>query len=369
MRVALTSNDMRVVQESWIQKIGPNFGWTHLPLCRTLDARHNYGATSYRIAAVDNALRKVGSVGRWDPGDAIPASSRLKEGTVSTEPFGYAGRMFDRPIVSSDDQRNLRFRDYQFNLGPTTLVELASAIEAQLAAFLQNTTVFGTATAFTGSAAKSLADPTDWANQSPIHDIQTALQPLRWRQDLGLSLVVFMNPHVADVLSRHPAYTGAGVLAYQNAGIPGAILTDAFLAHFRAIHRIDEVIMLRAVGDTVRDGETSDPEHIAQSTATGPILTAILLDKRQAAYDLRPGKSIGGPDGALALSWAAHEVSNWVIGNRSWIEEGLKVERYRSEGSWDIFTPQYTAFADTAYGVIFRGLSAGQTMGVFDENP
>lgn len=369
---ALTNFDLRVVQESWIQEVGPNFGWTHLPLVRCLDARHGYGTVSYRLPAIDNMLRKTGAVTRWEPGDALPQTSQLREGTVTFESLGHAGRLFDKPIVSSEDSRRLRFLDYQRGFGQTSLVELASAIEVGFASLLQNTTVFGTQVGFSGTNTSGLNVSSDHVNQNPIGDIQTALQPLRWLQDIGaMKLCFFMNPHVADVLSRHPSYTGAGHASVNlNAGMPSAIVRDAFLTIFKSIHRVDDVILVKAVGDTVVEGQTSDPNYIHTSSTLGPVFSALLMDPRSASWDLRPDQLQSGPDGAIALAYAAHEVSNWVIGTRAWIEEGLKVERYRGEGSWGWVTPRYTAFAQTNYGVIFRGATdAGVQMGVFDTAP
>ena len=75
---------------------------------------------------------------------------------------------------------------------------------------------------------------------------------------IGGTIAMVISQRVADLFCRHPAFSGSGAAS----GIAQVVPRNVVFQHLASVLRIDEVIELSAVADTVRTGQTSAPAHI-----------------------------------------------------------------------------------------------------------
>ena len=317
------------VGQSWIQTNGSVYGITKVPVCRALDRRSGRLSTTYELPALDNSLNNANGLLDWEPGQALPVERGLASSSVTFTPRGVTTPILARPVG-----RDLRqtFRDLEVNIVPVVMTELMGGMERDLYSFLSTAGNWGGAQGFSngaGGAATSAVDQFGGDAVQPDQDINVALRPLRKYQSLnGMALECYTNSHVLDVLSRHPAYTGAGT----GSAIASKLPMDAFVERFMAVHRLNALHVMDSVVDTTAAGIASDPNFAANG-----LLWFGLIDRR-GEMDLRTDGSLDAPDGALiCASGREAEVA-------SWITPGMETESFAGRASYQIFSPRGADF-------------------------
>ena len=367
--------DINTVGQSWTQTNADNFGFTQLPVALCLDRRSGRSSTTYELPNFDNAMGKVLGLRDWEPGQTLPVERTVGSSSISFTPRGVTTRIISRP-----QNRPMQFvyRDLEQNIVPVLLSELYLGIEGELDTFLNtaanwdSVTVGGVAAPGTfaefsdGAGAAATAPLENYGGNAiqPDADINNQLRRMRKYQGLnGMSLECWINGHVLDVLSRHPVYSGAGggpgmlvSASAQNAGIAAVLPRDVFLSRFMAAHRLDRVVVMDSVTDTVRAGQTSAINY----TANG-LLWFGLVDRRGAQFDLRSEGSLDAPDGALCMAKSRDaEVASWAT-------PGMETDSFAARCAYDIFSPRGAQF-----GVSFASTSADSpsgTSGIFANLP
>lgn len=363
---ATVDETLTLVAQSWVQDMGV-YRYLDAPAVLTHDRRTNRRNTTWQLPKIDNSLNKTGRWHAYEPGEALGPIGTVKKGTVTATPVGYAGLILSK----TDDELAGMNGDQLFEdlaMGgdgvPLLMAQASQAIDADIVAALFNTTNYGAVTSFTGTGTKGLDDPSDYTNQQPIRNINSALQSLRWRQSLGLRLVCHVHPLVLDVLSEHPDYTGAGIISVnKNALSAGKLTRSEFIGRFAAVHSIDEVRVYEGVEDTVAPGQTSSPNYLATDSTIGPLFAFTLEDHSRDEWDVSAGGAVAGPDGGLAVAWGRRPS---VI---TWREDKYESTYWQIRCSYHIVAPRYQADTDANFGVIFRGVTSGGNMGVFTTAP
>jgi len=345
--------DIDTVGQSWTQTNAERYGFTQAPVALCLDRRSGRSTTTYEIPNLDNAVHKQNSLRDWEPGQALPIEQTLGSLPVSTTPRGVTTPIISRPM---DRPMGHVFRDLELNIVPIILSKLYGGIENEVDALLgtagnwTSTVGVGAAARFTDGAGAFSANQLDEFNadiSQPDQDINVELQRFRKFQGIsGLSLECWTNSHVLDTLARHPSYSGSGA----GSAIASMLARDEFLGRFQAAHRLDRVVLLDSVGDTVRAGIAS----VLNYTANG-LLWFGLVDRR-GEMDIRTEGSLDAPDGAIYLAQArAPEVASWAT-------PGMETESFAGRASFEVISPRGTAFGvtwtQTGAGGIFNALPA-----------
>ena len=342
--------DINTVGLSWTQDNAGNFGVTQVPAALCLDGRSGRSSTTYELPNFDNAMGKIGGLKDWEPGQAFPVERTIGSTSVTFTPRGVQTRIISRP-----QGRNIQqvFRDLETNLVPVLMSELMLGLDTALYDLLgteanwDSTVGAGTYAVFTdGAGAPATAALNQYSGNAsqPDVDIQTELQKLRKYQGLnGMSLECVTNSHVLDALSRHSVYAGGGA----GSGVAAALPRDEFLARFQAIHRLDRIIVMDSVTDTVNAGIASVPNF----TANG-LLWFGLMDRRSAEMDLRSEGSLDAPAGAVCFAKGREpEVATWA-------SPGMETDSFAGRASFSLFSPRGSDF-----GVGFQPSGAGGIFG------
>jgi hypothetical protein len=365
LQAATVDETLTMVARSWVQDMGV-YQYPKAPQVLTHDRRTNRRNTTWQLPKIDNALDKTGLWHAYEPGEALGQIGTVKKGTVTATPVGYAGLILSK----TDDELAGVNGDQLFEdlaMGgdgvPLLMAQASQAIDGGLVGALYNATNYGAVVSFTGTGTKGLDDPSDYANQQPVRDINSALQGLRWRQSLGLRLVCHVHPLVLDILSEHPDYTGVGLLTSRTAGLSGKMTRQAIVERFMDIHKIDEVRIYEGVADTVAPGQTSAPNYLATDSTVGPLLSFTLDDHTRPNFDVSAGGAITGADGGLAIAWGRMPT---VV---TWREEKYESTYWQIRSSYHIIAPRYQSDTDANFGAIFRGVTSGGNMGVFTTAP
>ena len=322
--------DINVVGNSWTQTNRSRFLMDSVPMARVLDRRNGRSTTTYEIPDLDNALTK-GNLLDWEPGQSLPVTKTIGSSDVTVTPRGRSTR-----LLSDVTKRQgvHRFRDLENNKVPMLLSEAYQGIDKELFTFLTSAG-FGSAKTFTQSSGATAAAPLEDYNAEttaaqPDKDINENLRALRVYAGMqGMQLECWMDKVVAQVLSRHGAYTGAGT----GSAIASQLLEDEFLRRFQAIHSLGAVKILDVSADSVRPGQPSSPALIHSG-----LLWFGLVDRRSSSFDLTSEQSGDSPDGAICLAMSREpEVVQFEL-------PGTETEYYAGRTAYDIISPRGSAF-------------------------
>lgn len=339
--------------DAWIQKQAEQFFWTKLPqaLTRTVNTGFS-GVTTYRRPPLDQFMLK-GGLGYWRFGQDKREARGLSDEGASFTVYGRDATPIARPL---NRPQGHRVRDIDQNIVPGLLSEFWQGIEKEVAAALTNTSTFGSAKTFTGSAA--LDAPSDHAAQQPIADIMEDLRPYRkYATRTGARLWCVLDEHVADVLAQHPDFTGAGYrdgsTAIAGNGVTPIVSHDVLAEVIKQKLRVDDVFIMRTVSDTVARGQSS----ALKNSFNGVLFFGVF---HPGSYDLRDPNSVDTPEGALVLG--VGEADSGISGPtvRSTVNERLLTETFDAEMTFGLFSPRSFGFfyAPTGAGGIFTTLPA-----------
>lgn len=339
----LAAQDLVGVGESWVQRNEGSFLAPNFPIANVLGIREGRSsAHTYDLPALANSLAKGVGLRDWNPGDAHGQTSTINKVAVSFSTRHREGDIITRPAKRSAPHALM---DLNQNIVPIQLSKAWQQRDLELITLMTNASVFGTAKTFSGTGALD----TFAADQKPDVDINNNLMPMvKWRS-LGFRLICVMSTHVMTILGRHPVYTGAGT----GSAIAATLPRDEFRRRFLAAHpQVDDLILVDAVYDTARDGQTSAPRLIGNT-----VLWFGLVDARGSSFDLTSMDSMDRPDGAIILGQARPiEVVNWE-------DPGSEVEYFAARADFGWYFPRANdaSAADFAH---FYGASE-----IFTSNP
>lgn len=283
------------------------------------------GVVNYDLVKLAYAMQAGGGSTIWRTGTDPGSAESIPVDSITVRVIGKRSPVKSRNLNS----KNPRLADLK-RKWESQLSSIQTGAEYDLSAFLRNTSVYGSAQTFTGSALSTI-DP---ANQNPIGDIETAmnaksrLYPFPGR----FKTVAIMDTVTLDVLRRRPEYTGAG----EGSNSAGALPTDAFLQRFAATHRIEEVWIITTAINTAADGAAG---VVGRHT---PILWIGNVDKQADGTDLTAGNqdSESNPDGALCMAVTPQGVIHRADENAL-----LGVEKHMVTFEYGFFAPRGSAMA------------------------
>ena len=289
LQITTADVDFTAVGEAWNQANLSNFIFRQIPEVKALGFEDGYsGLTSYDLVDLSYALNQGGGSPLWKPGTNPGSAETIPTTAVSFRLVGKRSPVKTRNLASKKNRLADLRKPWE-----TLLSNIATGVEYDLSAFLRNTSVFGAAKTFTGSALSVI----DVANQNPIGDIETALNGSVRLTAYGtgrFKTVAIMDTITLDVLRRRPEYTGAG----EGSNSAGALPEDAFISRFKATHRIQDVMVIRTAINSAADG-------VAKTVnAHTPILWIGNIDTQADGSDLASGirDAESNPDGALCFA-------------------------------------------------------------------
>lgn len=326
LKISTPDVDFESVGLALNQAALPAFVFPNIPSVTVLGTEDGYsGTVNYELVKLSYAMQNGGGSALWragtDPGDseAIPTDS------IQVKVYGKRSSVKQRNLAS----QNPRLADLK-RKWESQLSQLYTGMEYDLSSFLRNTSVYGSAQTFTGSALSTI----DVANQDPIGDIETALNakcrlyPFPGR----FKTVAIMDVKTLDTLRRRPEYHGAGTGSNRASILP----RDAFIDTFMSAHRLDEVWVIGTKINTAADGAT---KVVGNHT---PILWMGNIDKQAEGTDLTVGNqdSESNPDGALCMAMTPQGVLH-----RQKEDSLLGVERHMVTAEYGFFAPRGSAMA------------------------
>lgn len=341
--------DMKTLGDAWIEANLNSFIWPRLPIARTLSRADGFtGAATFSKPKLSTFRQK--GLGYWQPGQTKRDSRNIDKDDFTLRTFGRDAQPITMPIAT---QGASRLRRLQAQIVPGLLGELYLNMDYDLAAFLGSSSNF-TNKSFTTSASCGLDKPSDHANQSPINDIETNLNPLRKHRapSLGWRLVCVMDSLVEGVLRRHPDYTGQAyraAAAVAGAGSPAMLSSSDFAQIFKSVHNLDDVLVSSSALNTAAPGAS---ESIVQ-TSNGLLWFGIIDAARD--FDAASPMSEDYPDGAFALTMAGQPDV------RETPNERLKVIHFDAEVDYG-----YSAIRGSTFGHYYTQSGTG---GIFTTLP
>lgn len=289
LRITTADVDFTAVGEAWNQANLDNFAFRKIPSVEVLGFEDGYsGLTTYDLVDLAYALNQGGGSALWKPGTDPGTGEDIPTTSVSLRLQGKRSPVKARNLAS----KRSRIADLR-KPWDTLLSNLATGMEYDFSNFLRNTSVFGSAQTFTGSALSTI----DVANQDPIGDIETAMNGSVRLTAFGTGrfrTTAIMDTKTLDVLRRRPEYTGAG----EGSNSSGAMPQDAFIDRFKATHRIQDVIVIATAINSAAAGATKTVN------AHTPILWIGNIDSQAFGASLSGGNRDveSNPDGALVLA-------------------------------------------------------------------
>ena len=352
---AVTDVDINRVSKSFVQSSLGSFAIskTHKALCLDrFTGRSN--KTDYDLASLSNALQSSTNLRDWSPGIDPPAPTTLGESAVSFTVRIRSTYSLVRPLKRGQTMEH-RFADLENNIVPIQLSKVYQAHDADIAAAMVNSSLF-TEIAFTGTSGEGLDQPTDYANQNPIKDIENNLVLLRpYSNFAGLELRCYMSGKVASVLATHPAYTGGGTGSAVASGLPRA----DFISRFSSLHGCKTYVFDNLTNSAALGASASIVETFNQANSSA-VLFFGLFDTRGASFDLRSQDTNDAPDGCLV--WACSQDPNVA----QYLDERKQVQEFWGRAGYTIYSPRGTgASVASDLGFFMRPVTSGTDGGVF----
>lgn len=327
LRITTADVDFTAVGEAWNQANLDNFAFRKIPMVEALGFEDGYsGLTTYDLVDLGYALNQGGGSALWKPGTDPGAAEDIPTSEVSFRLVGKRSPLKTRNLAS---KRN-RLADLR-KPWDSLLSNIATGVEYDFNAFLRNTSVFGSAQTFTGSALSTI----DVANQNPIGDIESALNGSVRLTAFGTGrfmTTAIMDTKTLDVLRRRPEYTGAG----EGSNSSGAMPQDAFIDRFKATHRIEEVIVIATAINGAAQGAS---KAVAAHT---PVLWIGNIDRLAFGASLAGGNRDvdASPDGALCLAMDAYGFIH------RYSEDGLLgLEKHMVTAEYAFYSPRGSSMA------------------------
>jgi len=352
---AVTDVDINRVSKSFVQSSLGSFAISTMPKALCLDrftGRSN--KTDYDLASLSNALQSSTNLRDWSPGIDPPAPTTLGESAVSFTVRIRSTYSLVRPLKRGQTMEH-RFADLENNIVPIQLSKVYQAHDADIAAAMVNSSLF-TEIAFTGTSGEGLDQPTDYANQNPIKDIENNLVLLRpYSNFAGLELRCYMSGKVASVLATHPAYTGGGTGSAVASGLPRA----DFINRFSSLHGCKTYVFDNLTNSAALGASASIVETFNQANSSA-VLFFGLFDTRGASFDLRSQDTNDAPDGALV--WACSQDPNVA----QYLDERKQVQEFWGRAGYTIYSPRGAAAGIASdLGFFMRPVTSGANGGIF----
>lgn len=303
---------------SWIQDHASEFVIDQVPRVLCLDKRSGRSNTStYPLTPLDQFMLK-GELRDWEFGQELASERDL---TDTDKSFTVRGRAVPRTL-SRPHPRPMahRLADIETQIVPGFMSILYQGMTKDLISHLANATTF-TSKTWTGTGTLQSNASSD---HIPLQDIQHELEAYRKYQG-RFSLECWGDERVFDEMSLFTAYHGAGV----GSNSASKLDLDEFLALFQRKHRLDRVVPMRDVSDSVRRGQTSSLKH-----AAGGLLWFGLVDRSKGVYDVRSEQSSDRPDGALMLAVSRDPE---VV---SKADDLLETEKFDGRTSYTFYAPR-----------------------------
>jgi len=352
---AVTDVDINRVSKSFVQSSLGSFAISTMPKAMCLDrftGRSN--KTDYDLASLSNALQSSTNLRDWSPGIDPPAPTTLGESAVSFTVRIRSTYSLVRPLKRGQTMEH-RFADLENNIVPIQLSKVYQAHDADIAAAMVNSSLF-TEIAFTGTSGEGLDQPTDYANQNPIKDIENNLVLLRpYSNFAGLELRCYMSGKVASVLATHPAYTGGGTGSAVASGLPRA----DFISRFSSLHGCKTYVFDNLTNSAALGASASIVETFNQANSSA-VLFFGLFDTRGASFDLRSQDTNDAPDGALV--WACSQDPNVA----QYLDERKQVQEFWGRAGYTIYSPRGAAAGPASdLGFFMKAVTSGASLGIF----
>jgi len=352
---AVTDVDINRVSKSFVQSNLGSFAISTMPKALCLDrftGRSN--KTDYDLASLSNALQSSTNLRDWSPGIDPPAPTTLEESAVSFTVRIRSTYSLVRPLKRGQTMEH-RFADLENNIVPIQLSKVYQAHDADIAAAMVNSSLF-TEIAFTGTSGEGLDQPTDYANQNPIKDIENNLVLLRpYANFAGLELRCYMSGKVASVLATHPAYTGGGTGSAVASGLPRA----DFISRFSSLHGCKTFVFDNLTNTGALGGTASIVETFNQANSSA-VLFFGLFDTRGASFDLRSQDTNDAPDGALV--WACSQDPTVA----QYLDERKQVQEFWGRAGYTIYSPRGAAAGPASdLGFFMKAVTSGASLGIF----
>jgi len=351
----VTDVDINRVSKSFVQSSLGSFAISTMPKALCLDrftGRSN--KTDYDLASLSNALQSSTNLRDWSPGIDPPAPTTLGESAVSFTVRIRSTYSLVRPLKRGQTMEH-RFADLENNIVPIQLSKVYQAHDADIAAAMVNSSLF-TEIAFTGTSGEGLDQPTDYANQNPIKDIENNLVLLRpYSNFAGLELRCYMSGKVASVLATHPAYTGGGTGSAVASGLPRA----DFISRFSSLHGCKTYVFDNLTNSAALGASASIVETFNQANSSA-VLFFGLFDTRGASFDLRSQDTNDAPDGALV--WACSQDPNVA----QYLDERKQVQEFWGRAGYTIYSPRGAAAGPASdLGFFMKAVTSGASLGIF----
>jgi hypothetical protein len=348
---AVTDVDINRVSKSFVQSSLGSFAISTMPKALCLD---RFNKTDYDLASLSNALQSSTNLRDWSPGIDPPAPTTLGESAVSFTVRIRSTYSLVRPLKRGQTMEH-RFADLENNIVPIQLSKVYQAHDADIAAAMVNSSLF-TEIAFTGTSGEGLDQPTDYANQNPIKDIENNLVLLRpYSNFAGLELRCYMSGKVASVLATHPAYTGGGTGSAVASGLPRA----DFISRFSSLHGCKTYVFDNLTNSAALGASASIVETFNQANSSA-VLFFGLFDTRGASFDLRSQDTNDAPDGALV--WACSQDPNVA----QYLDERKQVQEFWGRAGYTIYSPRGAAAGPASdLGFFMKAVTSGASLGIF----
>ena len=352
---AVTDVDINRVSKSFVQSNLGSFAISTMPKALCLDrftGRSN--KTDYDLASLSNALQSSTNLRDWSPGIDPPAPTTLEESAVSFTVRIRSTYSLVRPLKRGQTMEH-RFADLENNIVPIQLSKVYQAHDADIAAAMVNSSLF-TEIAFTGTSGEGLDQPTDYAQQNPIKDIENNLVLLRpYANFAGLELRCYMSGKVASVLATHPAYTGGGTGSAVASGLPRA----DFISRFSSLHGCKTFVFDNLTNSAALGASASIVETFNQANSSA-VLFFGLFDTRGASFDLRSQDTNDAPDGALV--WACSQDPTVA----QYLDERKQVQEFWGRAGYTIYSPRGAAAGPASdLGFFMKAVTSGASLGIF----
>jgi hypothetical protein len=354
---AVTDVDINRVSKSFVQSSLGNFAISTMPKAMCLDrftGRSN--KTDYDLGSLSNALLEGTNLRDWSPGIDPPSPGTLAESAVSFTVRIRSTQSIVRPMRRGQTMEH-RFADLENNIVPIQLSKVYQAHDADIAAAMTNASLFQSFP-FSGTAGEGLDQPSDYANQNPIKDIEDQLALLRpYANFAGLELRCYMSGKVASTLSTHAAITGAGVGSAVASGLP----RQDFINRFSSIlgcktYVFDNLTNAAPLGDTPSIVETFGQDN------SSSVLFFGLFDTRSASFDLTSENTNDAPDGCLV--WASSQDPRVD----QYLDERKQVQEFWGRCGYTIYSPRGAAAGPAAdLGFFMQAVTDVGGLGIFKD--